>query len=49
MVTQDKAIPIGLIINELITHVLIHTFPGERTGALGIRVQRKKTIRLSSG
>lgn len=41
MVTLDKAIPIGLILNELITNSLMHAFPEGRTGTLGIRVQKK--------
>lgn len=41
MVTLDKAIPIGLILNELITNSLMHAFPEGRAGTLGIRVQKK--------
>lgn len=41
MVTLDKAIPVGLILNELITNSLMHAFPEGRAGTLGIRVQKK--------
>jgi len=41
MVTLDKAIPIGLILNELITNSLMHAFPEGQAGTLGIRVQKK--------
>lgn len=41
MVTLDKAIAVGLILNELITNSLMHAFPEGRAGTLGIRVQKK--------
>ena len=37
----DKAIPCGLILNELISNALKHAFPGERRGV--IRVELAKT------
>ncbi len=33
----DKAVPCGLIVNELITNSLQHAFPGERSGVLTIQ------------
>jgi PAS domain S-box-containing protein len=38
----DRAIPIGLMLNELITNALKHAFPGERNGRIRIRAQRKE-------
>jgi two-component sensor histidine kinase len=32
----DSAVPLGLILNELITNALKHAFPGERTGSVFI-------------
>lgn len=36
----DKAIPCGLILNELITNALKHAFPDERTGNLRVELRR---------
>lgn len=35
----DKAIPLGLIINELITNSIKHAFTGDRTGEIRITIQ----------
>ena len=35
----DKAIPCGLILNELITNALKHAFPDERTGHLRVELR----------
>jgi PAS domain S-box-containing protein len=35
----DKAIPCGLILNELITNALKHAFPGERRGAIRVELR----------
>ena len=36
--TVDKAIPCGLILNELITNALKHAFPGGRRGTLSVEL-----------
>jgi len=36
----DRAIPAGLIINELVTNALRHAFPGGRAGALHVAVRQ---------
>jgi two-component sensor histidine kinase len=35
----DRAIPCGLILNELLTNALKYAFPGDRTGALHLRLR----------
>jgi PAS domain S-box-containing protein len=44
----NKAIPFGMLINEIITNVLKHAFPGKKKGILSIRLFRdgNKKIRL---
>lgn len=37
----NRAIPLGLIINELVSNSLKHAFPGDREGTVTIRVERK--------
>src|SRR4030095_16590836 len=34
----DRAIPCGLVLNELITNALRHAFPGERTGTIRVEL-----------
>jgi PAS domain S-box-containing protein len=36
----DRAIPFGLILNELVTNALRHAFPGDRKGWIRIRVSK---------
>lgn len=45
----DTAVPLGLIVNELLTNAMKHAFPDERTGNIKIFLQRTKesTIQLS--
>jgi PAS domain S-box-containing protein len=38
--TVDKAIPCGLILNELITNALKHAFPNERLGTVRVELRR---------
>ena len=38
----DTAIPLGLIINELVSNSLKHAFPGERIGLIDIIIQSKE-------
>jgi PAS domain S-box-containing protein len=38
----NRAIPCGLIINELVTNALKHAFPGEKKGELIVRIRREE-------
>jgi len=40
-VDMNKAVPLGLIINELITNALKHAFPDNKKGTLLVSLQRK--------
>jgi PAS domain S-box-containing protein len=40
-VTVDKAIPFGLIVNELVTNAVKHAFVGRDTGIIRVRVSRE--------
>jgi two-component sensor histidine kinase len=40
VMTVDKAIPCGLILNELITNALKHAFPGGRQGTIRVELAR---------
>ena len=37
----DNAVPVGLILNELISNSLKHAFPGNRSGEIGIELQHE--------
>jgi len=39
MLTIERAIPLSLIINELLSNALKHAFPGNRSGEIHIRLQ----------
>jgi PAS domain S-box-containing protein len=41
----NRAIPCGLIINELVTNALKHAFPGEKKGELIVRMRREEEDR----
>jgi len=43
MLSINTAIPLGLIINELVSNALKHAFPHGRTGSLSIIVREEKT------
>ena len=36
----DTAVPIGLVLNELVTNALKYAWPGERTGVLRVGLRR---------
>ncbi len=36
--SMDEAIPVGLIVNELVSNAFKHAFPGEREGAIEVRL-----------
>jgi PAS domain S-box-containing protein len=44
----NKAIPFGMLVNEVISNVLKHAFPGRKKGELSLRIYRdgNKNIRL---
>ncbi|MDO9549527.1 MAG: histidine kinase dimerization/phosphoacceptor domain -containing protein [Methanoregula sp.] len=48
MIGIDTAIPLGLILNELVSNTLKHAFPNNRTGSLFITVREEvKTLHIS--
>ena len=50
-ITIDYAIPLGLVINELVTNSLKHAFPTDRTGRIRLDLERDESgqIRLVIG
>ncbi len=42
LLTIEKAIPLGLIANELISNALKHAFPGGRRGEIRIRLRQRR-------
>lgn len=39
---MDTAVPLGMIVNELVSNSLKHAFPGERTGEVRIKLSREE-------
>ncbi|MEE4165431.1 MAG: histidine kinase dimerization/phosphoacceptor domain -containing protein [Desulfocapsaceae bacterium] len=50
-ITIDYAIPLGLVINEIVTNAVKHAFPGRRAGTISLTLtrERDKKIRLEIG
>jgi two-component sensor histidine kinase len=40
LLSIDRAIPCGLIVNELVSNCLKHAFPGDRNGTIEIKLKR---------
>ncbi|HLC14844.1 MAG TPA: PAS domain S-box protein [Thermodesulfovibrionia bacterium] len=40
----NQAVPLGLIINELITNCLLHAFPDNKTGDISIQIKKNSKI-----
>lgn len=40
----DRAIPCGLIVNELVTNALKHAFPGERSGRVSVEMRLLRDV-----
>ncbi len=43
----DKAVPCGLILNELLSNCLKHAFPGDRAGQITVRIAREASGALT--
>jgi PAS domain S-box-containing protein len=43
----DRAIPCGLIINELVSNALKYAFPGDRSGAISISINEDRDKRIT--
>ncbi len=44
----DTAVPLGIIINELVSNSLKHAFPDRKEGEIRIKLHREKTQNLKS-
>ncbi|MER8473853.1 ATP-binding protein [Mesorhizobium sp. M1328] len=43
----EQAIPLGLIVNELVTNALKHAFPGDRGGTIAVKLFRDPSLVLT--
>lgn len=43
-VTADQAVPVALIVTEVMTNAFAHAFPQERTGAVKLSLQRENEV-----
>jgi PAS domain S-box-containing protein len=46
---MDTAVPLGMIVNELVSNSLKHAFPGERTGEIQIKLSRERNEKSENG
>jgi PAS domain S-box-containing protein len=42
----DYAVPLGLVVNEIVTNSVKHAFPGTRTGTLSLRLTRDQGTKI---
>jgi two-component sensor histidine kinase len=47
LVPAARAIPIGLIVNELVTNAVKHAFPSSMTGTIEVQARRSSSDRVS--
>ena len=45
---MDTAVPLGIIVNELVSNSLKHAFPGRDKGEIQIKLHREETTELES-
>ena len=38
----DYAVPLGLVINEIVTNAVKHAFPGKRSGSICLSIKKKQ-------
>ncbi len=46
---MDTAVPLGMIVNELVSNSLKHAFPGGRTGEIQIKLSRNENGKFENG
>ena len=51
LINIDFAVPLGLVINEIVTNSVKHAFPGNRKGSISIRLEKRQSrnIELTVG